>query len=178
MLLQVLDDGQLTDGKGRTVDFTHTIIVLTSNLGAENLLRAQAAAPAGAALPAAARDAALAAVRLHFRPEVLNRLDDIVVFEPLSADALRRIVHALVTNLGARLAARDITLAVNAAAVDFIVRTAAIPGAGARPLRRFVEQRLGTELSRSIIAGQLTEHAAVTITVRDGHLDLQVQPQV
>jgi len=167
VLLQVLDDGRLTDSQGRTVDFTNTVIIMTSNLGAEHLL----AAAAGQESQDRAKEACLQSVRRHFRPEFLNRLDDIIVFAPLAASGLRGIVRLLVTDLARRLADRRIELQVDDAAVDVIIARAYDPAYGARPFRRFVEKHVATQLSRMILSGQLPENSVLTLSA-DGRGEL------
>jgi ATP-dependent Clp protease ATP-binding subunit ClpB len=160
-LLQVLDDGRLTDGQGRVVDFSNTVIILTSNLGAEHLLTG---IDAEGRLSEAARQAVLRAVRGHFRPEFLNRLDDLVVFKPLTRPQLHAVMRLQVQSLAARLHARDIDLSMDDAALEHCLRAAYDPVYGARPLRRYVEKHVVTALSRMILRGDLHDHATVTIS--------------
>ena len=155
-LLQVLDAGRLTDSHGRTVDFTRTVVVLTSNLGAPPLL---------AAAGPATRDTLLAAARAHFRPEFLNRVDDVVAFRALDDSDLRRITTLLLAETTARLAAQHITLDVSSAAVDWLARRGHEPGLGARPLRRTVGRELERRLSRLLIAQDLGGGARVLVDV-------------
>ncbi|WP_234027942.1 ATP-dependent Clp protease ATP-binding subunit [Pseudonocardia dioxanivorans] len=155
-LLQVLDAGRLTDSHGRTVDFTRTVVVLTSNLGAPPLL---------AAAGPATRDTLLAAARAHFRPEFLNRVDDVVAFRSLDDADLRRITTLLLAETTARLAAQHITLDVSSAAVDWLARRGHEPGLGARPLRRTVGRELERRLSRLLIAQDLGAGARVLVDV-------------
>lgn len=171
VLLQVLDDGRLTDGQGRTVDFSNTVIIMTSNLGAEHLL---AGITAGGELKPEAKTQVLETIKRHFRPEFLNRLDDIVVFSPLTREDLRRIVDLQVAKLGERLAEREVVLELSAAGCDHILKEAWDPAYGARPLRRYLEKKLGTELSKLLIAGRLPERSTVEITAAGGELKLDV----
>ncbi|MFE9422531.1 ATP-dependent chaperone ClpB [Kitasatospora sp. NPDC006697] len=151
VLLQVLDDGRLTDGQGRTVDFRNTILILTSNLGSQYLV--------DPTVPDAAKqELVLDTVRSSFKPEFLNRLDDIVVFDPLGTEELSRIVDLQVAKLADRLRERRLTLDVTSAARDWLSLTGYDPAYGARPLRRLVQSAIGDQLARAILSG----------TVRDG----------
>jgi ATP-dependent Clp protease ATP-binding subunit ClpB len=163
-LLQVLDDGRLTDGQGRIVDFTNTVIILTSNLGSEFLLNG---IDTDGHLTKGTRESVLKSVRAHFRPEFLNRLDDIVVFTPLSRVQLRKVVALQIASLAKRLKPKDIELDVQVSALDFCLEVAYDPIYGARPLRRFVEKNVVTALSRMVINGELAEHSIVTITANE-----------
>eukprot|EP01104_Vermistella_antarctica_P003491 TRINITY_DN1370_c0_g2_i1.p1 TRINITY_DN1370_c0_g2~~TRINITY_DN1370_c0_g2_i1.p1 ORF type:complete len:901 (-),score=192.23 TRINITY_DN1370_c0_g2_i1:105-2807(-) len=153
VLLQVLDDGRLTDSKGRTINFAETIIIMTSNLGAEHLL---AAADSGDEALGSAHDKVLETVRRHFRPEFLNRLDDIVVFDPLSKANLRQIVDLQLDDLRGRLKDRDIDVVLEDSGLELVVEKAYSPIYGARPTKRFLERNVGTHLSRMLLAGELT----------------------
>jgi ATP-dependent Clp protease ATP-binding subunit ClpC len=170
-LLQVLDAGRLTDSHGRTVDFTHTVVIMTSNLAADRLL---AAAVAGRPVDEV-RDAVLAAMRLHFRPEFLNRVDDIVLFSALDRDELRRITELLLSGTADRLRAQGIELEVTPAAVDWLAERGHQPELGARPLRRTIAREVDRALSRLIIGGELGPGGRVVVDVRDGALVLQPQ---
>ena len=156
VLLAVLDDGRLTDGQGRTVDFRNTILVLTSNLGS--------AALADAALDERARtDAVLAVVRGHFKPEFLNRLDDLVVFRSLSSEELTSIVDIQIGLLGRRLAARRLELDVTDAAREWLALSGFDPLYGARPLRRLVQSAIGDQLARQLLAGEIRDGDTVRV---------------
>ncbi|MDT0454097.1 AAA family ATPase, partial [Streptomyces hesseae] len=140
VLLQVLDDGRLTDGQGRTVDFRNTILVLTSNLGSQVI--------ADQSIPADAKRRAVdEVVRAHFKPEFLNRLDDVVVFRPLGTDELTGIVDIQVAVLARRLAARRLGLQVSDAAREWLAMNGFDPVYGARPLRRLVQSAIGDQLA-------------------------------
>ena len=156
ILLQVLDDGRLTDGQGRTVDFRNTILVLTSNLGSQFLVDPMLA-------EAAKRDAVLAAVRAAFKPEFLNRLDDIVIFDPLGTAELAQIVDLQVDLLARRLDDRRLTLEVTDAAREWLALTGYDPAYGARPLRRLVQTQIGDRLARAILAGEVHDGDKVRI---------------
>jgi ATP-dependent Clp protease ATP-binding subunit ClpB len=158
LLLQVLDDGRLTDGQGRTVDFRNAILVLTSNLGSvylvdESLSRDEK------------RDAVMGVVRMSFKPEFLNRLDDVVVFDPLSTEELARIVDLQVERLSRRLADRRLTLTVTPAAREWLALAGFDPIYGARPLRRLVQTEIGDRLARGLLSGEITDGSTVTADV-------------
>jgi len=176
VLLQVLDDGRLTDSKGRTVDFSNTVIIMTSNLGAKQLLDA-AVSDDPSAFPSAKR-AVVRGVQQHFRPEFINRLDDMLVFEPLRKAALTAIVKRQVAVLEERLKDKDVSLQVAKIAIDFIIKQAYNPLYGARPLNRYVEKQVTTELSRWIVAGNLCDHTVVQIGVSDGKLSFTTHAKV
>jgi ATP-dependent Clp protease ATP-binding subunit ClpB len=164
VLLQVLDDGRLTDGQGRTVDFRNTILVLTSNLGSQFI-----ADPAFGD-EAAKRDAVMAAVRAAFKPEFLNRLDDVIVFDALTTSELTQIVELQVDRLAARLAGRRLTLTVTPAAKEWLALTGFDPVYGARPLRRLIQSAVGDQLARALLAGEIIDGDEVTVDV-DGARD-------
>ncbi|XP_068665963.1 chaperone protein ClpB1-like [Aristolochia californica] len=167
-LLQVLDDGRLTDGQGRTVDFTNTVIIMTSNLGAEYLL----AGLSGKSSMQSARDRVMLEVRKHFRPELLNRLDEIVVFDPLSHEQLRRVARLQMKDVAARLAERGVALAVSDAALDVVLEEAYDPVYGARPIRRWLEKKVVTQLSKMLIRGEIDENSTVYIDAAPSMQDL------
>ncbi|MFD8085841.1 ATP-dependent chaperone ClpB [Kitasatospora sp. NPDC059722] len=168
VLLQVLDDGRLTDGQGRTVDFRNAILILTSNLGSQFLVD-----------PATPEDRkkqlVLDSVRAAFKPEFLNRLDDIVVFEPLGTTELSRIVDLQVARLGERLRERRLTLDVSAAARDWLALTGYDPAYGARPLRRLVQSAIGDQLARAILSGQVHDGDTVLVERDEDHDRLTVR---
>lgn len=166
-LLQVLDDGRLTDGQGRTVDFRNTVIIMTSNLGAEHLL----AGMMGNSMKVA-RDMVMQEVRRHFRPELLNRLDEIVIFDPLSHEQLRKVARFQMKDVAVRLAERGIALAVTDAALDIILSLSYDPVYGARPIRRWIEKRIVTELSKMLIREEIDENSTVYIDAAPGKEEL------
>ncbi|MEW5297915.1 MAG: hypothetical protein WDW36_001093 [Sanguina aurantia] len=172
VLLSILDDGRVTDAKGRTVNFSNTVLILTSNLGSESLLQAASESsdydsPAAASALATAKQAVLVAARRFFRPELLNRLDDIVVFDPLSPTQLLSICRLLVGELNARLAGKAISLHVSDAALAHATQHAYDRMYGARPLRRYLEQVIMTDLSRMLVGGSLTDSCDVYVDVAD-----------
>lgn len=190
VLLQVLDDGRLTDGQGRTVDFTNTVIIMTTNLGAHYLLAAAEAGLASskrrrrtsageaeskyqddpvAAAMKVAHEKVMKDIQGHFRPEFLNRLDDIVVFEPLSMSTLARVLSAQVEELTGRLKDHNVRVNITDAALSFILESAYDPAYGARPLKRFVQKRVVTGISRLIVAGELPDNSQVNVVVKPVH---------
>jgi ATP-dependent Clp protease ATP-binding subunit ClpB len=169
VLLQVLDDGRLTDGQGRTVDFRNTILILTSNLGSAFI--------ADAALDdRAKREAVLTAVRAAFKPEFLNRLDDVIIFDSLSTSDLTRIVDLQVERLAARLAARRLLLTVTPAAREWLALTGFDPVFGARPLRRLVQSAIGDKLARGLLSGSITDGDEVLVDLDPALDELTVGP--
>jgi ATP-dependent Clp protease ATP-binding subunit ClpB len=156
ILLQVLDDGRLTDGQGRTVDFRNTILVLTSNLGSVYLVDPSLDA-------AAKRSAVMSAVQAAFKPEFLNRLDDIVLFDPLGIEELTHIVDLQVTRLAERLTDRRLTLDVTPAAREWLALTGFDPAYGARPLRRLVQKEIGDRLARALLSGDVRDGDTVVV---------------
>ena len=164
ILLQVLDDGRLTDGQGRTIDFRNTLIILTSNLGSELIARQEE----GALLPAT-RDGVMEIVRKHFRPEFLNRLDEILLFSRLARAQMGAIVDIQINRLAAMLAARKITLTLDAAAREWLAETGYDPVFGARPLKRVIQRTLQNPLAEKMLRGEVTEGCKVKVsTNRDG----------
>ena len=156
ILLQVLDDGRLTDGQGRTVDFRNTILILTSNLGSQFIADPNLA-------ESAKRDAVMSVVQSTFKPEFLNRLDDIILFDALSTDELSEIVDLQVARLGRRLSDRRLTLTVTPAAREWLALTGFDPVYGARPLRRLIQSAIGDQLARGLLAGEIADGDTVVV---------------
>jgi len=172
-LLQILDDGRLTDSQGRTVNFKNTIIIMTSNIGAPLLL--EGISPDGH-LADGIRDTVMQELRKHFRPEFLNRVDETVLFKPLLREQIKEIIELLLGRLRARLEGRKITLELTEAARNFIADNAYDPVYGARPLRRYLQQRIETTLARKLIGGELREgqHVVIDVVTEDDDFeDLQ-----
>jgi ATP-dependent Clp protease ATP-binding subunit ClpB len=167
VLLQILDDGRLTDSHGRTVDFKNTIVIMTSNLGAEFML--DGIDPSGE-FREGVSDQVMEVLRRHFRPEFLNRVDETVLFRPLHLDQLMAIIDLLVDGLRKRLAERKIELELTEAAKGFIAQSAYDPHFGARPLHRYLQTRLETPLAKMIISGELADGASVTVDESGGEL--------
>ncbi|WP_061300451.1 ATP-dependent chaperone ClpB [Herbidospora cretacea] len=171
ILLQVLDDGRLTDGQGRTVDFRNTILILTSNIGSQFLV--DPALP-----PDAKREAVLKAVRASFKPEFLNRLDDVILFDALGSEELSQIVDLQVEHLGRRLSDRRLTLTVTPAAREWLTLTGYDPLYGARPLRRLVQSAIGDKLARALLAGEIRDGDEVIVDLDEAGDTLSVRPGV
>jgi ATP-dependent Clp protease ATP-binding subunit ClpB len=171
-LLQVLDDGRLTDGQGRTVDFRNTVIIMTSNIGSEYLL--DDATAAGEIKPDA-RDRVMAAMRAHFRPEFLNRLDDIVLFKPLTEAEIERIVELMFNDLRTRLAERQMTLELSDEARRYIAEQGFDPVYGARPLRRFIAREVETRIGRALLAGDVRDGAVIRVGYTETELTVSYE---
>ena len=165
ILLQVLDDGRITDSQGRTVDFKNTIIIMTSNLGSPVLLEGL---DADGNITDAAKDEVTAILRRTFRPEFLNRLDEIVFYKPLSRENIRGIIDLLTASLAKRLAEKNLTLVLTEAAKDKIIAESYDPVFGARPMKRYLQAKVETLIARTILAGTLSEGAVVTVDVDAG----------
>jgi len=167
VLLQILDDGRLTDSHGRTVDFKNTIVIMTSNLGAEYMLDGIDAA---GEFKSGVEDQVMDVLHHHFRPEFLNRVDETVLFRPLSQDQLVKIIDLLIQGVKGRLADRKIELSLTDAAKGFIAQSAYNPNFGARPLHRYLQVHLETPLAKLLIGGELGEGDSVTVNEKDGAL--------
>jgi ATP-dependent Clp protease ATP-binding subunit ClpB len=163
ILLQVLDDGRLTDGQGRTVDFRNTILLLTSNLGSHVLVEPTLS-------EAEKTEAVLAMVRERFKPEFVNRLDDVVVFHALDASDLKSIVDIQLARLTRRLADRRLTLDVTEAARAWLADKGYDPLYGARPLRRLIQSAIGDQLAKELLGGRITDGDTVTVDAGGGQL--------
>jgi ATP-dependent Clp protease ATP-binding subunit ClpB len=166
-LLQVLDDGRLTDGQGRTVNFRNTIIIMTSNIGSEYLLEG---ATSDGELKPDARERVLAEMRGQFRPEFLNRLDEIVVFKPLTQPEIERIVELMFNDLRARLGEQQMTLEVTEEARRFIARQGFDPIYGARPLRRYIAREVETRIGRALLSGDVRPGGVIRVGYSEGEL--------
>jgi ATP-dependent Clp protease ATP-binding subunit ClpB len=170
ILLQVLDDGRLTDGQGRTVDFRNVILILTSNLGSQFLIDLTLSEDAR-------RDAVMNIVRATFKPEFLNRLDDIVLFEGLSVDELGEIVKVQLHTLASRLADKRLELNVTAAATEWLSLHGFDPVYGARPLRRLIQTAIGDQLARGVLKGDIREGQRVSVDVNSTNDGLVLSSQ-
>ncbi|MFB0957521.1 MAG: ATP-dependent chaperone ClpB [Clostridiaceae bacterium] len=172
ILLQVLDDGRITDSQGRTVDFKNTIIILTSNIGSQYLIEGMDAI---GNLRQEATQQVMAELRASFRPEFLNRLDEIVMYKPLTMPEISRIMDLMLAEIGRRLEDKNITLKLSPQARDLIVKEGYNPVYGARPLRRYLQGSVETLLARAIISGEVDQNKDILFTVKDGTLTMEVQ---
>lgn len=173
ILLQLLDDGRLTDSQGRVVDFKNTIVIMTSNIGSAHLV---SGLDTNGEWSETVRGHVMRELGHHFRPEFLNRVDDIVLFKPLSLDEIGQIVRKLVEHLQARLNDRQITLQLTDEAVNLIAEQGFDPAYGARPLKRFIQRALETKVARAMIAGEASEGSTVVVSVVDNELQIVIQP--
>jgi ATP-dependent Clp protease ATP-binding subunit ClpB len=169
-LLQLLDDGRLTDGQGRTVDFKNTVIILTSNLGSERLTAIEERTLSSIERQTAIDQAMAETVKAHFRPEFLNRIDETLVFNRLSRENIRSIVDIQLNRIRTRLASRELTLDVTPAAKDWLAQAGFDPQYGARPLKRALQRHVEDELARRVISGELVAGDGVVVDVADGQL--------
>ncbi len=167
VLLQILDDGRVTDAQGRTVSFKNTVIIMTSNIGSPHLLEG---VTSHGEITEQARTAVMREMRQHFRPEFLNRVDDIVLFRPLTIAEITRIVDLLTAELRTRLTDRGVQLVLSDAAREYIARQGFDPVYGARPLRRFLQHELETRIGRALIAGNVLEGATIRVEMREDAL--------
>jgi ATP-dependent Clp protease ATP-binding subunit ClpB len=172
VLLQLLDDGRLTDAQGRTVNFKNTVVILTRNIGSPLLLEG---IDAKGRIREDVRARVLAELRAHFRPEFLNRLDDIVLFKPLTLAEIEKIVDLLMRDLRARLEERGAQLELSDEAREHIAREGYDPVYGARPLKRFLQREVETPLARKVLEGAIGEGAVVKVVVKDEKLDFAIE---
>ena len=169
--LQILDDGRLTDSQGRTVDFKNTLIIMTSNIGSPLLMEGL---DSKGEITEKARKSVMAELRKHFRPEFLNRVDEIVLFKPLTLNEIKKIVDLLLNLLRQRLGERRLSLDLSDSAREHIAREGYDPVYGARPLKRYLQREVETRLSRKLLAGDIPDGSALTLAYKDGQLDIQV----
>ena len=167
ILLQVLDDGRITDSLGKTVDFKNTILIMTSNIGSQYLL--EGIDPLGNIKPEA-RDAVMRDLQAHFRPEFLNRLDETILFKPLTMDNIGHIVDLQMKDLNRRLADKDLTISLSDLAKSYIIEHSYDPVYGARPLKRFIQKNVETLAARLILSGNVGEGENIEINVQGGNL--------
>ncbi|MED4731290.1 ATP-dependent chaperone ClpB [Aneurinibacillus migulanus] len=169
VLLQVLDDGRITDSQGRMIDFKNTVIIMTSNIGSGFLLDG---ITESGEITETAREQVMGELQMNFRPEFLNRVDEIVLFKPLTVTEIGQIVGLLIANLQKRLAERGVELVLTKAAKEYIAKEGYDPVYGARPLRRFLQRHLETLIARALIGGQITDGTTVTVDCKDEKLTL------
>ncbi|MGY8713702.1 MAG: AAA family ATPase, partial [Verrucomicrobiia bacterium] len=166
VLLQLMDDGRLTDSQGRTVDFKNVVVIMTSNVGSrylqDNFTDNE--------ISESARESVMADLRDHFRPEFLNRIDDVVLFKPLSLEEITEIVDLLLAGLNKRLKDRKVTVSFTDAAKKWIGEKGYDPTYGARPLKRFLQKQVETQLARALVAGEVEEGAEVSFSIKDDEL--------
>ena len=172
VLLQVLDDGRITDSQGRTVDFKNTIIIMTSNIGSQYLLDG---IDADGNISSDAENAVMGDLRNHFRPEFLNRLDEIIMFKPLTKSNISSIIDLLIKDVNKRLADKELTVKLTDAARDFIVDNGFDPMYGARPLKRYVQKTVETLAAKLILAGNIDAQSVILIDVEDGRLTARAE---
>lgn len=172
ILLQVLDDGRLTDGQGRTVNFKNTILIMTSNLGSEFLLENDST---DGTISPEIKKKVMQLTQAHFKPEFLNRIDDILMFTPLTMDSVQKIVEKFIHQLSDRLESQEITLGIDEDAQKWIAEEGYNPAYGARPLQRFITNNVETPLAKEIIAGKILPHSKVTVTLVDNQLKFITQ---
>ena len=172
ILLQVLDDGRLTDGQGRTVNFKNTILIMTSNLGSEFLLENDST---DGTISPEIKKKVMQLTQAHFKPEFLNRIDDILMFTPLTMDSVQKIVEKFIHQLSDRLESQEITLGIDEDAQKLIAKEGYNPAYGARPLQRFITNNVETPLAKEIIAGKILPHSKVTVTLVDNQLKFITQ---
>ncbi|MCL9661252.1 ATP-dependent chaperone ClpB [Paenibacillus hunanensis] len=171
LLLQLLDDGRLTDSQGRNVDFKNTIVIMTSNIGSVHLLQAM---ERDGEISESVRQTVMRELNSHFRPEFLNRVDDIVIFKPLSLNEIQQIVLKLADGLRTRLADRQISLNISDDAARLIADEGFDPAYGARPLKRFIQRALETKVARALITGEATPGSTVEVTANEGDLQVHI----
>ncbi|WP_423479427.1 ATP-dependent chaperone ClpB [Ligilactobacillus salivarius] len=172
ILLQVLDDGRLTDGQGRTVNFKNTILIMTSNLGSEFLLENDST---DGTISPEIKKKVMQLTQAHFKPEFLNRIDDVLMFTPLTMDSVQKIVEKFIHQLSDRLESQEITLGIDEDAQKWIAKEGYNPAYGARPLQRFITNNVETPLAKEIIAGKILPHSKVTVTLVDNQLKFITQ---
>jgi len=172
VLLQILDDGRATDAHGRTVNFKNTVIIMTSNIGSQELMEGITGA---GEISEKARSAVMSELRMHFRPEFLNRVDEVVLFKALTLPEIEKIVDLLVADLQKRLSEREITFELSEGAKEFIAREGFDPVYGARPLKRFLQRELETRLGRALVAGRIMDGSQVHVEVQNGELSFAVE---
>ena len=172
ILLQVLDDGRLTDSKGRLVDFKNTVLIMTSNIGSQLLLEG---VTEEGTIPQEVSDQVMQALRMHFKPEFLNRIDDTILFTPLSLEDVKGIVDKMVQQLSTRLNHQEIELSISDEAKTYIAQNAYEPSFGARPLKRYITKEIETPLAKEIIAGKVMPKSKVTVTLQDNQLSFETE---
>ena len=169
-MLQLLDDGRLTDGKGKVVDFKNTIVIMTSNIGSEIILE-------DPQLSDTTKEAVLDEMKHRFKPEFLNRIDDIIIFKSLGKDSVKNIIKLILEDINHKLKEQFIKVEFTDSALDFIVNEAYDPAYGARPLKRFVQKDIETNLSKMILSNEIPENSAILIDSDGEKLTYTVKKQ-
>ncbi|MBY6270566.1 AAA family ATPase, partial [Parageobacillus thermoglucosidasius] len=172
ILLQLLDDGRITDSQGRTVDFKNTVVIMTSNIGSHLLLEG---VTEDGKIKEETREQVLQQLRAHFRPEFLNRIDDIVLFKPLTMNEIKGIVAKFARELAQRLSDRHISLSLTEKTKEYIAESGFDPVYGARPLRRFMQKQIETPLAKEIVAGRVKDYSTVVVDYQNGRIVIEVQ---
>lgn len=172
ILLQALDDGRITDSQGRIVDFKNTVIIMTSNIGSHFLLERN---ENEVEISEVTRDKVLSQLKSHFRPEFLNRIDETILFKPLSLMEIKDIVVKMMKELQSRLKEQEIEIMISDSAKEFIAVNGFDPIYGARPLKRFIQRNIETKLARAIIAGKVLEHSVVNVTTENGEVIISIE---
>ena len=175
VLLQVLDDGRITDSQGRTVDFKNTILIMTSNIGAGYLLEG---IREDGTIEERSQEMVMHDLRGHFRPEFLNRLDEIIMFKPLTKTNIRAIIDLLIADVNRRLQEKELRIELTEAAKSFVVEGGYDPMYGARPLKRYLQKNVETLAARLILAGNVGREDTIIIDASDGKLEARVKGQV
>jgi ATP-dependent Clp protease ATP-binding subunit ClpB len=173
VLLQILDDGRVTDAQGHTVDFKNTVIIMTSNIGSHHLLEG---VTDDGRVREGAHEAVMGELRGQFRPEFLNRVDDIVLFKPLTLGEIQQIVGLQIEELRRRLDERGVGLEISEEAMELVARRGFDPVYGARPLKRYLQRELETRIGRALIAGELTEGSVIRVEIENGELAVATSP--
>jgi ATP-dependent Clp protease ATP-binding subunit ClpC len=174
VLLQIMDDGRLTDSKGNVVDFRNTIIIMTSNIASDLILEYVRQGKRFEELEERVREE----LKRYFRPEFINRLDHVIVFKPLTKEHMKQIVEIMIKKLGSRLKDKKIELVITEQAKEYLAERGHDPIFGARPLRRLIEREIETPLAKLIIAGEVKEGQTVRVDYRGGELKLEVAKEL
>ncbi|MRZ30257.1 AAA domain-containing protein, partial [Paeniclostridium sordellii] len=173
LFLQILDDGRLTDNKGKTVDFKNTIIIMTSNIGSSYLL--EDGDKFDGEITEATKELVMSEMKRRFKPEFLNRVDDIIMFKPLDKEGIRKIIDIFLDDLRRRLSDRQMTLSITENAKDILIKEGYDPIYGARPLKRYIGNVLETKIAKMVIAGQIYNGCHIVIDGSDDNIDIKVE---
>jgi len=174
VLLQIMDDGRVTDAQGHAIDFKNTVIIMTSNLGSRHLVEGVA----GSEIPESVRESVMTELRGSFRPEFLNRIDDTILFKPLTLEEITQIVDLLLADLNGRLSERQIQIELDPEARQWVGERGYDPVYGARPLKRFLQKQIETKLARGLLSGAIPDSATVQFRVEDNNLAMDTESAV